>query len=194
MDLQTRVTNILTKPKQEWTIIAGESTNVETLYKEYIALLAAVPAVCNFIGMTLVGIPVPYYARVRVGLDTGLASLVVGYILSLAAIYVAAIIVQKLAPTFESAGGTVQALKLVAYASTPIWVAGVFQLFPPLAPLGLVAGLYAIYLFYLGVAPLMRTPADKVIPYMAVSALVLLLIYVIVGAITGAVTGTMYRP
>jgi len=85
-------------------------------------------------------------------------------------------------------------LKLVAYASTPIWVAGVLQLFPPLAPLGLVAGLYAIYLFYLGVAPLMQTPPDKVIPYMAVSALVLLLIYVIVGAITGAVTGTMYRP
>jgi hypothetical protein len=57
-----------------------------------------------------------------------------------------------------------------------------------------VAGLYAIYLFYVGVTPLMQTPADKVIPYMAVSALVLLLIYVIVGAITGAVTGTMYRP
>ena len=192
MDLQTRVTNILAKPKQEWMIIASESTNVETLYREYVAILAAVPAVCNFIGMTLVGIPVPFFGRVRVGLATGLTSLVIGYILSLAATYVAAVIIEKLAPTFQSRGGTVEALKLVAYALTPVWVAGVLQLFPPLAPLGLVAGLYAIYLFYLGVAPLMHTPPDKVIPYMAVSAIVIILTYITVGAITGAVTGTMH--
>ena len=57
----------------------------------------------------------------------------------------------------------------------------------------LLAALYAIYLFYLGLAPVMKTPADKVVPYMIVSAIVIVLVYVCVGAIIGAIAGvSMY--
>jgi uncharacterized membrane protein len=189
MDLVPRVTNILTKPKQEWPVIASESTDVATLYKEYIVLLAAVPAICSFIGMTVIGVPIPFFGTMRVGVVSGLTGLVVRYVLSLAAAYVAAIIVEKLAPTFQSQGSTIQALKLVAYASTPAWVAGVLSLFPPLVPLTILAGLYGVYLFYLGLPHLMKTPPDKVIPYMIVSAIVIFVMYLIVGAVTAATAG-----
>jgi len=189
MDLVPRVTNILTKPKQEWPVIAGEATDVAALYKEYIALLAAVPAICSFIGMTVIGVPIPFFGTMRIGVMSGLTGLIVRYVLSLASAYVAAIIIEKLAPTFQSQGNTVQALKLVAYASTPVWVAGVLGLFPPLAPLGILAGLYGVYLFYLGLPNLMQTPPDKVIPYMIVSAIVIIVMYLIVGAITAATAG-----
>ena len=75
MDLVPRVTNILTKPKQEWPVIAGESTDVATLYKEYIVLLAAVPAICSFIGMTVIGVPIPFFGSYRVSVGSGLTSL-----------------------------------------------------------------------------------------------------------------------
>ena len=189
MDLVPRVTNILTKPKQEWPVIASESTDVATFYKEYIVLLAAVPAICSFIGMTVIGVPIPFFGTMRVGVVSGLTGLVVRYVLSLAAAYVAAIIVEKLAPTFQSQGSTIQALKLVAYASTPAWVAGVLSLFPPLVPLTILAGLYGVYLFYLGLPHLMKTPPDKVIPYMIVSAIVIFVMYLIVGAVTAATAG-----
>ena len=189
MDLVPRVTNILAKPKQEWPVIAGESTDVATFYKEYIALLAAVPAICSFIGMTVIGVPIPFFGTIRVGVVSGLTGLVVRYVLSLASAYVAALIIQKLAPTFQSQGSVVQALKLVAYASTPAWVAGVLSLFPPLIPLTILAGLYGIYLFYLGLPHLMQTPPDKVIPYMIVSAIVIIVMYLIVGTITAATAG-----
>jgi len=189
MDLVPRITNILTKPKQEWPVIATEATEVATLYKEYIVLLAAVPAICSFIGMTVIGIPVPFFGTVRVGMASGLTGLVVRYVLSLVAAYIAALIVEKLAPTFQSRGDIVQALKLVAYASTPAWVAGVLGLFPPLVALSILAGLYGVYLFYLGLPPLMQTPSDKVIPYMIVSAIVIIVLYMVVGAITTAVAG-----
>jgi len=189
MDLVPRVTNILTKPKQEWPVIASESTDVATLYKEYIVLLAAVPAICSFIGMTVIGVPIPFFGTMRVGVVSGLTGLVVRYVLSLAAAYVAAIIIEKLAPTFQSQGSTIQALKLVAYASTPAWVAGVLSLFPPLVPLTILAGLYGVYLFYLGLPHLMKTPTDKVIPYMIVSAIVIFVMYLIVGAVTAATAG-----
>ena len=189
MDLVPRVTNILTKPKQEWPVIASEATDVVTLYKEYIVLLAAVPAICSFIGMTVIGVPVPFFGTMRVGVASGLTSLIVRYVLSLASVYAAAFIIEKLAPTFQSRGDTIQALKLVAYASTPAWVAGVLGLFPPLVALGILAGLYGVYLFYLGLPHLMQTPPDKVIPYMIVSAIVIIVMYVIVGTITAATAG-----
>jgi len=189
MDLVPRITNILTKPKQEWPAIATEATDVATLYKEYIVLLAAVPPICSFIGMTVIGIPVPFFGTVRVGMVSGLTGLIVRYVLSLVAAYIAALIVEKLAPTFQSRGDIVQALKLVAYASTPAWVAGVLGLFPPLVALSILAGLYGVYLFYLGLPLLMQTPPDKVIPYMIVSAIVIIVLYMVVGAITTAVAG-----
>ena len=189
MDLVPRVTNILTKPKQEWPVIASESIDVAMLYKEYIVLLAAVPAICSFIGMTVIGVPIPFFGTMRVGVVSGLTGLVVRYVLSLAAAYVAAIIIEKLAPTFQSQGSTIHALKLVAYASTPAWVAGVLSLFPPLVPLTILAGLYGVYLFYLGLPHLMKTPTDKVIPYMIVSAIVIFVMYLIVRAVTAATAG-----
>ena len=95
MDLVPRITNILTKPKLEWPVIAGEPTDVATLYKDYIVLLAAVPAICSFIGMTVIGVPVPFFGTYRVSVTSGLTSLVVRYILSLAAAYAAAFIIER---------------------------------------------------------------------------------------------------
>src|SRR5262245_37398703 len=133
MNLQTRVINILTKPAQEWPVIASESTDVAALYKQCIMPLAAIPAICGFLGMTVIGVT---------SLISGLAGLIVGYVLSLVGIFLAAFIVDKLAPSFQSSGGIVQALKMVAFASTPSWVAGVLQLVPVLGALALLAALY----------------------------------------------------
>jgi hypothetical protein len=83
----------------------------------------------------------------------------------------------------------VHALKLVVYSMTPVWVAGVLNLIPALAPLGIIAALYSVYIFYLGLPVMMETPADKVVPYMAVSALVIIVVSVILGAFAAAVTG-----
>ena len=189
MNLQTRVINILSKPKQEWPVIASEATDVASLYKEYIMLLAAIPAICGFLGMTLIGVSVPFMGQIRTPMVSGLAGLVVGYALSLAGIFLAAFIVDKLAPSFQSSGGIVQALKMVAFASTPSWVAGVLQLIPLLGALALLAALYGVYLFYLGLPSVMKTPPDKVIPYMVVSAIVIIVISVVTASISGVFVG-----
>jgi uncharacterized membrane protein len=189
MNLQTRVINILSKPAQEWPVIASEAADVASLYKEYIMLLAAIPAICGFLGMTLVGVSVPFMGQIRTPMASGLAGLVVGYVLSLAGIFLAAFIVDKLAPSFQSSGGIVQALKMVAFASTPTWIAGVLQLIPLLGALALVAVLYGVYLFYLGLPSVMKTPRDKVIPYMVVSAIVIIVISVVTASISGVFMG-----
>ena len=188
MDLQTRVVNILTKPAEEWPVIAGETTDAATLIKSYVAVLAAVPAVAGFIGKVVVGVSVPFLGTIRVGAVQGVVGMILTYVLSIVGVYVASIVIDKLAPSFQSESNPIQALKLVVYASTPSWLAGVLNIIPALGVLGILAGLYGIYLFYLGVTPLMKTPQDKVVPYMLVSAVVVIIVMVIVGICAAALT------
>jgi hypothetical protein len=189
VNLQSRILNILTKPKEEWPVIANESTDVVTLYKEYVALLSAIPAIGGFLGMTMIGVTVPYMGNIRTPISSAFTELVVGYILALLATYLAALVVNKLAPTFQSGGGIVPALKMVAFSSTAVWVTGIVRVVPALGALVLLAALYGIYLFYLGLPSVMKTPADKVIPYMIVSAVVIVVISVVLTSVAGVFTG-----
>jgi len=190
-NLVARVTNILKQPAQEWPIIAAEPTDAATLLTGYAAPLAAIPAVCSWIGMSLLGsaLTFGYYRPSLIG---GLARAVVSFVFALVGAYIAAIVIEKLAPTFKSSGTTLDALKLVIYAQTPVWVAGVLYLVPPLAVLVIIAALYAVYLFYLGLPVIMKTPSDQVIPYMIVSAIVIIVISVCLGFVTAMVAGGAY--
>lgn len=188
--LKDRAINIITRPKTEWPVIEAEATNVGKLYREYIAILAIIPAVCSFIGMSVIGISVPLIGFVRIGIVKGLANAIVTYVLTLVGVYISALVIDKLAPSFESRSDQLQALKLVAYASTPVWIGGVLNIIPALAVLGIIVGLYAIYLFYLGLPVLMKTPPAKVIPYMVVAAVVIIVVSVVVGLLAGTITGT----
>ena len=190
MSLQTRVVAILTKPADEWRVIAAESATVEGLMRDYAAPLAAIPAIAQFIGFTVFGITVPVVGgAIRVGVVRGFANAVVTWVFALVGAWIAAIVIEKLAPTFQSKGSTAQALKLVVYSMTPVWVAGVLYLVPQLAPLVVIAALYGVYLFYLGLPPIMSTPSAQEIPYMLVSALVIIVVSFILGTVTAAMSG-----
>jgi hypothetical protein len=110
---------------------------------------------------------------------------VCSYILSLAALYACALVIDALAPAFRSEKGLTNALKLAVYSSTPAWIAGVLQLIPALAPFAFLLSLYGFYLFYLGLSPLMRTPEQSRVVYFIVLAIISLLIFVITGLLAG---------
>src|SRR5258708_22643084 len=154
VNIQTRVVNILTKPKEEWSVIAAETTDATTLTTSYIAILAAIPPAAAFIGLSIIGIGTFLGTTYRIGIVRGISSAIVQYVLSIAGVHLAAFVVDKLAPNFKSQASAIQSLKLVTYASTATWVAGVLNLLPPLSPLAFLAGLRALYLFYTGATPL----------------------------------------
>jgi hypothetical protein len=170
--LQQRATNILMTPKSEWPLIAVEPETIQGLYTRYIMPLAAIPAVATFLNRIFIGVPLAG----RLGLVRSLVTTCVLYALSLALIIVAAVVIEQLAPRFKSSGGTVQALKQVAYSTTPVWVAGIFNISLALAPLIIIAVLYAIYLFFLGLPSVMKTPPDQVVPFMAIAAIAILVL------------------
>jgi hypothetical protein len=181
--LQTRVINILKTPATEWPVIASEPTDVGRLYREYIMPLSAIPVLGTFIGWSVIGSG--YFSR---SITAGISLMVVSYVLGLIGVFVCALVIEWLAPKFKSSGSRVDALKLVAYASTPIWIAGVLNILPLLGILALIAALYGVYLFYLGLPVIMKTPADQVIIYMIVAAVVIFVVNLIMGSIAAALT------
>jgi hypothetical protein len=162
MDLTTRVKNILIAPKREWPAIAEEPADVASLYTGYILPLAAIPPVCSVIGLSVVGI-----MGYRMGFGAALGWAITRYVLSLVAVYVAALIASKLAPTFGGRDNLVQGLKLIAYSATASWIGGVFGLIPILSVLGVLMSLYSLYLLFTGAAVVMSVPEDRAVGYSA---------------------------
>jgi hypothetical protein len=185
-----RAKAILLTPKTEWPVIASEPATVADLYKNYIVVLAGIPAVFTFIKLSLIGITVPFGGMVRIGIASGISGMIVSYVLSLAMVYVMALIVDALAPSFDGQKNFVQALKTVAYAYTASWIAGIGQILPFLAVLiALAGGIYSIYLLYLGLSQTMKCPPEKAAGYTAVAIIVAIVLGVVVGMVVGGVTG-----
>ena len=187
MSLIERVQSILLRPKQTWPVIAAESADVASIYTGYVAILAAIPAIAGFIGMTLVGVGA-FGVSYHMPILTGVLRMVIGYVLSLIMVFVLALIVDALAPTFGGTKNQVQALKLVAYGCTAAFVGGIFSLIPSLAVLGLLAGLYSIYLIYTGISVLMRCPPDKAGAYTAVVIVCAIVVGIVLGVLMSLFT------
>ena len=122
MNLFERVKGILLNPRAEWSVIEREQGDVAYLFMNYVAILAAIPAICGFIGTSLIGISLPGLGTVRVPIVTGLVGAVVGYLLTFAMVYIVALLADLLAPTFQGQKNSENALKLVVYSYTPAWL------------------------------------------------------------------------
>jgi hypothetical protein len=182
MNLVDRVKKILITPKAEWAAINGEAHTVAGLYTQYVMILAAIPAVCSFIGFSVVGYS-GFGATYRIPMSSGLVSLVLGYAMNLGAVYVMALVIDALAPNFGGEKNFMQAFKVAAFFPTAAWVAGVFSIIPALAILGILGSLWSLYLLYTGLEPLMKVPEDKSIAYTVVVVIVAIVLMVVISTI-----------
>jgi hypothetical protein len=191
MNIIERATNIITKPSETWMEIKAQEGTIWDVYKSYVIILAAIPAIAQFIGNGIIGYSF-FGGYFRIGITGALISSIVYYILSLLSIYLEALVLNALAPTFNSQKNITNAFKSVAYSTTPAWLAGILYIMPILSPLVLLISLYGIYILYLGLPIMMETPKDKVLGYLIVTILVVFLISVIVGFIVNAIVAPFY--
>ena len=186
--LVERAKDIITKPNTEWEVIDREPSTIAGIYTSYVMILAAIPAIAGAIGLLVFGLS-SAFITIRLSTSWIIANAVTGYILSLVMVYVLALIIEALAPNFGGTKDRLKAFKVAAYSYTPAWVAGILSIIPTLGMIaGLVGGIYALYLLYLGLPRLMRTPQDKALTYVIVVILAAIVLFFVVGAIVGAVT------
>jgi hypothetical protein len=187
MNLIQRVTDILLKPKDTWPTIEQEPGDVASIYTRYVMLLAAIPAVATFIGFSLIGAGIFGFSY-RVPVLSGLTTMVVSYVLSLVSIFLLGLLTNALAPTFGGTPNPLNAFKLVAYGSTAGFVGGIFSILPAMSALGILAGLYSIYLIYTGLPVLMKCPPEKAVGYTAVIIVSAIVAAVVLSALMALIT------
>jgi hypothetical protein len=175
--LLSRAKGMLFAPKNEWRHIAREKVTLRRLVVGYIMPLAGVTALIALLRFSVT-------ARVPFAGAVAMAVLTLGF--ELMAVFVVALIINALASYFHGIHSQSQALRVTAYASTPLWLSCVFLPFPTLAlPVQFMAGLYHIYLMYLGLEVLMRSPRDRALGYattVVLSSLILGIVFTQVGA------------
>jgi hypothetical protein len=186
MDLVSRVKNILLSPKTEWPVIAVEPTDLKGLFIGYVLPLAAIPAICGFIGNSLIGYSL-LGVTIRVPIVSGLVAAVLGIALSAVAVYVVGFIMSKLAPQFGAVENLIGSIKVIAYSYTAYWVAGILMILPSLGTLTALAGLYGFYLFYLGATPVLGVPQDKAVVFTIVMVVVSVVVMGIIGVVLGSI-------
>lgn len=187
--LVQRVRDLLVQPKPEWAVIDREPATVASLFTSYVMILAAIPPVAMAIGLFLF-VPRGNVYGVAIGLSTGsiVAGMVVQYLLGLLSVYVVALIIDALAPTFGSRKDQVQAMKVAAYYPTAVWVASILLLIPALGAIAaLVGAIYSLYLLFVGLPILMKTPPDKAVAYFVVTLIAAIVVLGIVNAVVNRV-------
>src|SRR3546814_19159387 len=119
------------------------------------------PAVFGFIKGSLIGHSL-FGVTVTTSILSGLVAMVFSYVLSLVMLYVVALIINALAPTFGGQKDQLQAVKVIGYAWTAAWVAGIGAIVPWLGWLvRLAGGIYSIYLPDHGTPPPPKYPPAK---------------------------------
>jgi Yip1 domain len=188
MNLVARVQNILLKPAAEWPVIEAEASDIKSIYIPYLVILAAIPAVASFIGLSVFGMSV-MGMTIRPSFLSGVGSMISSYVLSLLMFYAMAFIIDALAPTFDSQKNLLSAFKLVAYSSTAAMVAGVFLLIPSLGILYVIGAFYSLYLLFVGLPILMKCPAEKALPF----TITVVVLMIVAGIVLGIVSN-MFTP
>ncbi|CAM3701412.1 Yip1 family protein [Halomonas sp. AOP12-C2-37] len=147
------VWGLLHHPEREWHKISGEHETVTHLYAHHVLLLAAIPVICALIGTTQVGWTYGGSDTYKVSLSNGIALGVAFYALILLAVGIVGSVIYWMARDIEQRPSRRDCLIFAGYIATPMFICGVFALYPVfwLCMLGMVIGLvYSGYLLYRG--------------------------------------------
>jgi hypothetical protein len=175
MELINRVKNILVTPKTEFVTIESENIAHSKLFISYVLPLALIPAICSFIGFGLIG---QSYFGVRIAsMEWGIRQAIVQFIAMAGGAYITAFIINALAESNGAVKNLNNAFALVAYAYTPVCVAGVLLIIPALSLVVSLAGIYSLYLLYVGLQPVMKSPAEKTSGYFVVSLIATIVVF-----------------
>lgn len=192
MNIIERVKNILTGPKKEWDVIATENSSLSSVLTTYVLPLSLIGAAATLLGWGLIGksYSFGFLGSVTVkGWDIGIKYAIIALVSTTIGFLITSFVVDALAPSFGSEKNLNKSAEFVGYSYTPSLVGGILGIFPSVAWLGALLGLYGLYLMYLGLGPIKKTPDDKRVVYLVISIVCLIAIYFVIGLILASVLG-----
>jgi len=181
----SRVRGVLFEPRATFKEVDSEFTKPGDIWGRYVLPLALIGPLAGAIGRFLfgkriAGTSLPESVTISgAGIWFGIS-----LVLQLAAVFALTQIISLLAPGFGGQKNDVQALKVAAYASTPMWVAGIFNLHGRFLMVGVIVSMYSLFLLYVGLPTLMKVPQDRSMGYTAVVIIAAIVIFLLVSTYT----------
>jgi len=157
----SRITNIISSPENEWSVIKSENPNKTSLFV-YTFIMSLIPFLSLYIKYAIIGdVGYPEGNPIE-GLTLGGYS----FFSSIILVYILAWFLDFRAPAFEAEKNFTRSLQLVVYSFTPYWLAGVIYIFGiQLTSVIHLISLYSIYMIYLGLPKLKDAKSTKTVGY-----------------------------
>ncbi|WP_019410826.1 Yip1 family protein [Pseudomonas psychrophila] len=159
------VVGLFTHPDQEWREIRVDAEeSVTHMYVTHTLILAAIPAICAFIGTTQIGWMIGGSAPVMLTINSALWMSLMSYLVMLAGVAVMATFIHWMARTYDALPSMSRCVAFATYTATPLFIGGLAALFPHmwLAMLvGTTAICYTVYLLYVGLPTFMNIDPDE---------------------------------
>jgi len=183
--LASRARSVLFEPRATFKEVDGEFTKPGAIWGRYILPLAALGPIAGGIGRLVFGQRIALTTLTSsVSISAAITWAIISFLLSLAAVFVLTQVISLLAPGFGGQKNDVQALKVAAYASTPVWLSGVFSIYARLVMVGVIVSAYSLYLLFVGLPILMKVPQDRSMGYTAVVIIAAVVIFLLVSTYT----------
>ena len=158
------ILGLFTAPKEEWIALRDEECSVGRCLATHTAFLAAIPPICGFIGTAFIGWRIGVGPPVRLTVDSALMIAVLYYFALLVAVVSIGALINWMGKTYDAEQPMSRSITLASYIATPLFLIGVFQLYPILwlnMILGLPALAYSVYLLYTGVPIMMDVSTER---------------------------------
>jgi hypothetical protein len=162
--IKNRLINLFIKPKDEWVTIKGEKSTINNLFLNYAIFLAVIPAIAGLIGYSIVGYSVGALSF-RLPFFRSLIWMIFQYVFTLGSAFILGLVIDALAPSFGATKDLDSSMKISIYSLSISWVLGIFMIFPGLRMLWMLAGLYALYIMFLGLREIKTPSKDKEVTY-----------------------------
>ncbi len=156
--------SLFTRPDRAWTSIRQKEDANSLHYLMHLLLLALIPSVCLFIGITYVGWSLVDEERVRLASDSAFQLCLFLYITMVLGTVIMGLFVHWMARSFDVRPSLNLCIGFIAYTITPFFVAGIAGLYPNrwfAAIVILLAGLYSTYLLFTGLPAFMRQRSSQ---------------------------------
>ena len=151
-------------PKQEWEAIRNENCTIGKCYCSYVFILAAIPPIAGYIGTTTFGWEVAGREAVKLSTDSALIIAIAYYLVMLVGVFSMGFMIHWMGKTYGAEQPLPRCISLAAYVATPMFLVGIFEVFPIIwlnFLVGLPALAYTVYLLYTGVPIMMQIPEEK---------------------------------
>ncbi len=163
---------ILLHPDSEWKAIRNERHSFLQVFLSHVPFLALIPTLAAYFGVTQIGWTIGDGEPIRLTAASAMSLCGATYVALLAGVYILGEFINWMAKTYgvheNEEVRHYEGTALAVYVTTPVFLAGIFQVYPDLwlnAIVTVIAGAYAVYLVYEGIPILMNISKEQAFMY-----------------------------